>query len=631
MRGRSVLVLWLATWASPAAAQPACPEALGEWLARCEGAGAEAVSCPAGHVIVGVRGGLRVDVTGSPGRAFARAGPLGLAPVGRFESWQAVPADSRAGFEALVACARAEPAPLQAALERPTPPEPPRTRALAPRTEASLPWRLALGVLLIALLAVERAGVRGALRGAGWLALAALVLLVARALLVPDTYFHQNGQGPFWVSLALGAPSSYGPGYAELFQAVARWTGDDPERGLLALQGVLAAFVPALAVWLARASARDARLAAVFGLVVALSPTLARLARSESYHATCGALIVLAAAVLATFAAPEAHARTRVLASVAAGLVLAQAARVHPVAWVPCALAPLVVLVGAGEAKARLRATLFAAGIIAAVVAITTGPALLEVLQGSLGEHWRGELGDRGRHSGGPPAWVTATGLVALTGLVAALGSAAYRRVGLALAVLAATLLVAWGADILDPTLRGVHAAYASLHLAPALAALAALTDEAHAGWPRLGVRGLAAGVLIAALGVHALTARDALVASTDAREAMLLRSWRTRLPADASVFHLARAGQHVASLPLYDARSAPVRADEQPLPRPQGYLLRTSLCSTAAGREACAALERDVRLEPIETATLPALPSVGNLPYDGATVEIGLYRVLPR
>jgi hypothetical protein len=577
-------------------------------------------------VIVSVRGGLRVDVAPSNDRAFITVESLGLSPIGRFESWEAVPAERRAGFDALVRCVRADSGPLRAAIERA--PVTHEARPRPPRTEVpAVPWRLALALGLVAFLALRRG--RAAWRGAIVVVLTSGAVLVLRALVVPESYFHQNGQGPFWVSLALGEPSSYGPGYAELFQAAARAVSDDPERGLWIAQAMLASFVPVLVAMLVRATTDRTWLAAACGLAVALSPTLARLARSESYLAMCGALIVIGAAVLATFARADARPRERVVASIAAGLVLAQAARVHPVCWLPCALVPFVVLVGRGEAKERLRTTAWVALIVIGTTLAVSGPALLEVLEGTLGAHWRGELSGRESRFRGVPAWVILVAIVALMSFVIAFSLRAWRRLAIASGVLALTVLVAWGANLLDPTVRGVHAAYASLHLVPVMAALAAMLDEAMLRWQQLDERVAATAVLVVALTMHALTTKDALELSTDAREAALVRAWRSRIPRDAAVLYLARAGQHVMSIPIYDERAVSITAGE-PIPRAQSHYLRTSLCSTAAGRPTCEALERDARLVPLETATLPAIPSVGNLPYDRDTVDIALHRVAP-
>ena len=63
-------------------------------------------------------------------------------------------------------------------------------------------------MIALAVLA-SRHGARGlASRALPPLALGAAVLLV-RWLLVPDAYFHQNGQGPLWIAHALGEPSTW--------------------------------------------------------------------------------------------------------------------------------------------------------------------------------------------------------------------------------------------------------------------------------------------------------------------------------------------------------------------------------------------------------------------------------------
>src|SRR4029079_663902 len=92
---------------------------------------------------------------------------------------------------------------------------------------------------------------------------------------------------------------------------------------------------------------------------------------------------------------------------VAAGFVVAQAARVHPTAWVPAALVPLVALVAPGPPARRIRETIAAAVIIAVVVAITSAPALLRVAFGQVGSKWMPVMNDQALRSlPGALAWL---------------------------------------------------------------------------------------------------------------------------------------------------------------------------------------------------------------------------------
>jgi hypothetical protein len=195
-----------------------------------------------------------------------------------------------------------------------------------------------LGGALLVALALSVVSTRSkktlALGIAAFLAASALVLFV-RKLLLPFAFFHQNGIGPSWIDVAL-----------------------------ILFAGLM------------------------------LDPVLVRVAHSESYF---GIIIVFgcAAATLLLCGArrPDPKSATFVLAVLASGLFVAQAARVHPIGWVPLALVPLVVLLGPGLGKSRLLACAVAGLGIAIVVAVTTGPALWAVVHGTLGAQWMHRAG----------------------------------------------------------------------------------------------------------------------------------------------------------------------------------------------------------------------------------------------
>ncbi|MCZ7677564.1 MAG: hypothetical protein M5U28_01820 [Sandaracinaceae bacterium] len=237
-----------------------CPSEIVRWAEACGSEPPRLVECPGGHAIFAVGPGrLRVDVTRRPEGAFVSLPSLGVSPVGEFSDWSEVPAADRAAFDALVQCARERPEALVGSLAAtPAPPSGERPREAASAPSGPLPWKIVLAAAVALLVLVQRFGVRGvAERAAPLLALGAVTML-ARVLLVPESYFHQNGHGPSWIAHALGEPSSYGPGYAEvLYWAAIR--AADPDAAVFLVQGALAALVPGAAYAMRARRGRAAR------------------------------------------------------------------------------------------------------------------------------------------------------------------------------------------------------------------------------------------------------------------------------------------------------------------------------------------------------------------------------------
>src|SRR3989475_12634373 len=71
-----------------------------------------------------------------------------------------------------------------------------------------------------------------------------------------------------------------------------------------------------------------------------------------------------------------------------AGLLLATAVTVHPVAWIPAAFAPAVLLLRTGHRRERIIASLGAIALVAAVGAAVALPSVRAVLHGQLGAQW---------------------------------------------------------------------------------------------------------------------------------------------------------------------------------------------------------------------------------------------------
>ncbi len=622
-----------------------CPSELVRWAEACGSAPPRVVECPGGHAIFAVGPGrLRVDVTRRPDGAFVSLPSLGVSPVGEFSDWSEVPAADRAAFDALVRCARERPEALVGSLAAtPSPPSGERPREAASAPSGPLPWKIVLAAAIALLVLVQRFGVRGvAERAAPLLALGAVTML-ARVLLVPESYFHQNGHGPSWIAHALGEPSSYGPGYAEvLYWAAIR--AADPDGAVFLVQGALAALLPGAAYAIARGAGAPRAAAWAAAILVALGPIGARLARGESYFATTGALLALATATVAACTRPEGGARWNAAGAGAAGLFVAQAALVHPVCWLAGALVPLAALVGPGELRARLRLAAMVTAVIAAVVILVSGMDLYAVLEGPLGAQWLGPA----RQSDGriaPPAVKLAVVLALVFAVLAWRRARAERAKSethhaLPLAALCLVYAVAWRGDLLGAAPAWVHHAYDFLYLGPALAALAALArvlaaqsaarfGEARAGW--VG----AAALALAVLAWHATTLGAVTTLPTDAREAALMRRWREALPEGAVVVYVERAGRQITTMPLPARGQVRLGTDG---PRPDltavgrdVFLYRSSVCSSERGRAYCDALEADYDLEPVRRAVLPAIPSMDELDYDRAEVEVVLYRVVDR
>lgn len=609
-----------------------CPEAIAQWAATCPGSDARLERCPGGHAIVAVGPGrLRVDLTRIPADAFVAVGELGASPIGEFASWTDVPRPDRDAFDALVACARERPQALLGSLQaRPTAR---RSEVLGP-LGGPLPWRLVLGVLVALGVVVSRVGARELARRAGPALALGAATLVVRRLAVPESYFHQNGQGPLWIEHARGEPSDYGPGYAQVFHWAAG-AAADPDGAVFLVQSILAALVPVAAWAIARGLGAPRAASWAVAVAVAASPIHARLAHGESYFATCGVLLVLAAAVLVACVRSDAPLRQSAAGVLAAGLLVAQAALVHPLTWLAAAMVPWVLIVGPGPVRARLRLAALATLGIGVVVLVTAGLDLLAVLRGPLGAQWLAPT----QHAE-PRTAPSAPVLVGVAAIALAVTTPRLRAVGVAVAVLAATVTVGWSGDLLGKAPPWVHHAYALLHAGPVVAVLAALAREATAWAPQARRSAVSAGTAAAALGLavawQAATLDDTLTWPTDAREAALVREWREHLPPRAVVAHLERVEDRIVALPLYASRlDRPLSIDEPPGDLTAAgrdvFVYRSSLCGTEEGRAFCDALETEYVLEPLHTATLPAIPSMPELRYDRAEVRVGLYRLRDR
>jgi hypothetical protein len=559
------------------------------WVARCaqsSGVAMELEACPAGVAIVSTRE-VRVEISTSPA-PYQRVGVYGVSPIGDFPDWKLEPVARRRAFDAVVRCVESEP------------PVPLLTGDVAP-ARARSPWLLAAGVALALVACVRRS------RATVLAAIAVLATVLVRHWLEPFAFFHQNGQGPLWIEYAFrGDAGEYGPGYPEIFGLVSHVRR--PERGVALLQEAMAATVPLSGYAIARASKATRTTALVTFAALVFDPVLLRIARSESYFSAIVALLFAAAAVLATT-----DRRHRWVGLAAASLLVAQAARVHPLAWIPAAFVPLVLFCRPGRIVDRARRT----GLAAVVIGVVTTPLLLPAMRASLRGHLgteflpavRAILGTRG----------LAAGLVVALAIVLA-ALPATRRLGTRVAVLATAIASALVFDVLKNDAAVVRAADLHLFLPAAIAAVAFVR-----------VRGVAC--VIAALAIaHAVRERRMATLPTDARELNAALQWREDLPPGAEVASLGRVDQRLLPLPLLGAGlptwhpiDAQGHARFESGPR---YYYRSSLCATPEGAPVCARFEQEHHLRALWSRRFPSMASLPWAPLPPGEIEVGLFAV---
>jgi len=615
--------------AAHAAAAP-CPAPARAWLAGCADAGDGAARyqptvCDDGILVVqaGVTGAapLSIELRASAGGGFRVVDGVALSPVVEVPDWDATPAAWRAALDQLAACV---------ARERPPFGQPAGAAAAATSAEATrpgrlpgTPWLAAVGAVLLAgLLWLERRRLRAACAGRLWLLAVSVPSVVGvRALLHAAAFVHPNGQGPIWVGMALCDPSSYGPGYREMFGAIAARGGGHPEAAIFAAQAGLAALVPAAGFLLARLAGGGARLGLVVAALATLDPVAIRLAGSESYYALVGSLVV--PAVLALVVGARARRWRLALGALAAGFLCAQAARIHPVAWAPVGLAPLAIAALPGRALSRRVLEAVGAGaIVGAVVAATSLATLRLVAAARLVDDYGSN--SAGAVTGGGVPWMLLVGAGAVVashrrwrrGLVAAAAIGVPLFVALRLASAAPWSALIWHAHLrlfLPVMLVGVAVALRGLR-GP---------DPVRTWAPVVGALAVAAPL--------AASARALLTPTTDGIEQRWALGWRDRLGPDDTVVYLERAERRVLRLPLSTCVAAHPRlvmvqdaAVPTALPPGRVYYVETSLCSTVAGAPRCAALRALAPWQRLDGRTLPA--RTGDYqPYPTATLEVWL------
>ena len=613
-------IAWLVAFllASSAAAQ--CPERVVAWARRCEPT-LEAQMCDEGVVVVRAHPDgappLAIELRSSPEGSFRRVGSIGLSPIAELADWSLAPAGWREAFERVARC------------------PPPPFGAVGPRTHGEAgqstrpprivgsPWRAAAGLMLLLVVLIDRRRLVGWARRPWTLLLIPPATLALRALFSDDAFFHQNGQGPIWIEMALCHASPYGPGQRELFGEIASLGGAAPDLAVFLAQSIFLSFGPLFAFLIVRAQGGSLPFAAAASAAVALDPLLARLAHSESYFASQSLLLAAAAAALSAGARGG---RVRFgLAVLAAGLIAAQASRVHPVSWVPIALLPACVLVVPGRStKRRAIETAIAALGIATVLVITSWPTLLAQYQGQLVAEW----GDRTTERFAAPAvpWVAL-----VVALVVVLVSRSRRRGLVRAGALFACVVAVDRVGSVAPWSEAVRAANAHLY-APLLAVAAASLARAH---PRMR-RVLVPAMIIVTLGVFAWRWRAWTELPSDALEERIALEWRARMRSDDTLVYVERAHDRVQHLPIYQcvaehprvvALRWPQAAPSEIVPSGALYVIETSLCATREGQEACERLRARWPLETLEERVLPARPSAPYQPYDVSQLRLRLAR----
>ena len=446
------------------------------------------------------------------------------------------------------------------------------------------------------------------------------VALVGRAALGAWGPLHVNGQGPLWILHALhngGFLGDYGPGYAELFGGLAQLSPQHADLAVLAVNVVWSSSVPVAAYGLGRSAGLSIVTAALGGLLLAADPVALYAAPTESYFPAILALTALGSLALSQAAvyALGGDRRGAGWLALAAVLLAAEAARVHPAAWVPVALMPLACLLPP-TASMRQRAswTLLAFGAVGLGVALLDGSNLASVSRATT--HWAHVSGSIHTH------WLL-PGAIAASLL--ALLLARHRGLVLVGIVHAAALLATRDTYMQGPEWQ---ACFYRLYLTlPVIGAASLLALP--------GLRRPLAGALVAAL--LTLLYRPLPLPSTEQLEFTWMKQALQRVPADCHIAHVFRSGERVVSLPVWAARPGSERPVDATALGATAFDLsigrcvvyaHSSLCSSAEGRAACALSESRLVLEQLDSVRLPARAQFDALPYERRDVPLWLARV---
>lgn len=609
-----------------------CAPSAEAWVARCaakERVAMSLLNCPNGIAIVELRpegaSSLRVEISVSP-KAFRHVGAHGLAPVGSFDDWESEPAPRRAALDALVRCAERESPEVLYERAPGAQPSPGPSKQDTRGGGAGLPLLpiAALSLAMASCLLGRPRLSRAARLLAGSLAALAAVVLLRRALQVP-AFFHQNGQGPVWVGFAVsGDAHSYGPGFPELFHWLTA-LANRPDLAIFRAQELLAATVPISAYAITRRVGGAKPLALVFAVALAVDPVLTRTARSESYFATISALLFAACALCAA-SADLARAAGRwakpawMLAIGAAALLVAQAARIHPLAWVPCAMVPMSIACRRGALRKRAQRALAAAAVIGIVALPLVLPTMRATLSSQLGGEFAPGAGVLARHLLPRVAMPVAAAALLLV-------SARTRPLGSRAVVAAVVLGAAMATNVVALDMPSVSGAYLHLFAPALLAAVAGLIAIAPA-------RPAMTGALAVLALLHGALERSKVTLPTDALELAWAQEWRETLPSHAHVAAVQRVERRMLTLPLFGQGLPKSLSIDEGFGDLRGggphYYYRSSLCVSPEGAPVCAAFEAKHRLRPMASRRLPLRASLPWLPLPSGEVEVVLFAVDP-
>lgn len=627
---RSVVAIGLC-WGWSAFAQAAepvsCEENVKAWAARCSSLASECVAaelCPPRTVILSAgcatADRIKVEITASP-IGFQRAGSLTVSPIMDSPDWRNESEAKRRTFDAVAACANGDPSLISAA--------PPGTKTSA---RLGVPWLLFGGLALLTLLMAR--GLKDVERREGVaIVLIAVGCFVFRKALIPTAFFHQNGQGPFWVAFALepdGIHSPYGTAYWEIFSRMAR-RAHDPETPIYRIQAIQGALVPLLGwiVWRGVGARRWLLWGAVAAL--ALSPIHGRLAQSESYFATATFLLFAAAAALVLgFSLTRMSMLWPILSVIGAGLLIAEEARLHQLTWTAAAFIPFVILALPESPRRTVLWALGATLVIGLMVLVLDGHAMSAALKGELARHWIPIAIERVKH-------VPATAWIGLGLLVATVAFSVDRmRAALLGTALVVVLVVLEATRLIAEERTTVNHAYLLLWAPTVLTLGVALAAGVREGLARrLAQVGLVAGLLL----VDAGTWRVDTQLATDSVEAEWARDWRKLLPDGSTVVYMGLTSSTARDLPLYGfgtvvpierwvltgGRPAPVRSQ---LPEKDVYYYESSLCFSPEAGDTCRQMHERFRLEPLAMRTVPSVESSTGDRLPTFPMELGLFRI---
>ena len=279
-------------------------------------------------------------------------------------------------------------------------------------------------------------------------------------------------------------------------------------------------------------------------------------------------------------------------------LACAQAVRVHPAAWVPAALAPLVALAANGRSSRRVAVTAAVYAIVATTVLAADGRALFAVLA-----HLdAGELHAPSFH---------AARLVWLLPLVAL---AVWTKPKNPWLLVPAAASVAALLVTRDTYLQSAmwQASFDRLYVAvPVVVAVAVASDA-------LGARARMVAAAVSCGAVAGFTPIAFGARTTEQLEYRWLRGELAAVPRECRILHVERVDKRELYLPIDGAAGK----------GPCAYYVHSSLCASREGAPVCDATERRFVFGAADRATFPAVPSSRELPYDGAEVAVWIARV---